>query len=124
MSYNNLNSVTSTIVSYIWENIKNDADLTKIISSSSQISLQSPKELQVKTSKAQLSIYLYSITELSSMRKQPQPAQGPATLLYLNLRYLITPITSKEQESQILLGKNHATIRPDTLVAGSFLKTA
>jgi hypothetical protein len=104
MSYNNLSSVSATLASHIWENIKNDSVITKIIPNSKQITLQSPKDIP-KTTKPQISIYLYNITEIPSLRNQPQVPGENRTLLYLNLQYLITPINQQETESQILLGK-------------------
>jgi hypothetical protein len=104
MSYNNLSSVSATLASHIWENIKNDLDITKIIPNSKQITFQSPKDIP-KNTKPQISIYLYNITEIPSLRNQPQMAGENRTILYLNLQYLITPINQQETESQILLGK-------------------
>jgi hypothetical protein len=104
LSYNNLSSVTQTLASKIWNGIKEDKQLKKIIRSEEQISFVTPND--AKTS-AQISIYLYSVNEYTSMRNQPQPqnTEDPRTLLYLNLRYLITPLTSNPITDQVVLGK-------------------
>ena len=104
MSYNNLSSVTQTLANKIWTGIKEDKQLKKIIRSEEQISFVAPNDAQKS---AQISIYLYSVTEYTSMRNQPQPqnTEDPQTLLYLNLRYLITPLTSNPITDQVVLGK-------------------
>ena len=104
MSSNNLSSVTQTLADRIWTGIKEDKQLHKIIRSEEQISFLAPNDAQKS---AQVSIYLYSVTEYTSMRNQPQPQnpEEPKTLLYLNLRYLITPLTQNPLMDQVVLGK-------------------
>jgi hypothetical protein len=104
LSYNNLSSVTQTLADRIWTGIKEDKQLRKIIRSEEQISFLAPKDAQKS---AQVSIFLYSLTEYASMRNQPQPQNidEPKTLLYLNLRYLITPLTQNPLTDQAVLGK-------------------
>ncbi len=101
-SYNNLNSVSKTLATHIWNGIKDDPQITAIIRNQRQISHQSPKEVQAEST--QISVFLYNVTELSSMRNQPQ-TQNPPTLLHLKLNYLITPLTQKAETDQIILGK-------------------
>lgn len=85
----------------IWTGIKEDKHLRKIIRSEEQISFLAPNDAQKS---AQISIFLYSLTEYASMRNQPQQEE-PKTLLYLNLRYLITPLTQNPLMDQVVLGK-------------------
>ncbi len=96
-----INSVTQTITRRIWNAVKDDKELKKVIRSEEQISTQAPSDEKA----AQLSIYLYNITEYTNMRNQPQNPQQPRTLLYLNLRYLITPLTRNSETDQLVLGK-------------------
>ena len=131
-SYNNLSSVTKTLAARIWNGIKNDKQLSAIIKNPEQISFLSPKDAQLKDAKnkdkdekakeekakdekdkdpktndpqAQLSVYLYNVTEFTNMRNQPQDPQKPPTLLHLKLHYLITPLTENAGEYQVVLGK-------------------
>lgn len=75
-SYNNLNSVSKTLANRIWNGIKDDKQIKTIINSEKQIIHLSPKDAQ--TESAQVSVFLYNITELSSMRNQPQTTPNPS----------------------------------------------
>ena len=102
-SYNNLNSVSKTLATRIWNGIKDDPQIRIIIQNPRQINHRSPKEAQTESN--QISVFLYNVNELPSMRNQPQATQNPSTLLYLNLHYLITPLTQNAEDDQIVLGK-------------------
>jgi hypothetical protein len=104
-SYCNLSSVSRTLATQIWKGIKDDEQVRAIIHSPKQITHLSPKN--AKTKPAKISVFLYNVTELSSMRNQPQTQnpEKPRTLLYLNLHYLITPLTLNAEDDQIVLGK-------------------
>lgn len=119
-SYNNLNSVSKTLAIHIWNGIKDDPQTKAIIQSSRQISYLSPKE--TRTESAQISVFLYNVTELSSMRNQPQTTQNPHTLLYLNLHYLITPLTQNAENDQIILGKIMQLFAETPILRGSSLQ--
>ncbi len=103
MSCNNIASVSRTLAHRIWQGIKDDERL-KIIQGPEQIIFHLPKREDHEKS-AQICVLLYNVNEYSSMRNQPQNPQGPRTLLYLNLRYLITPLTHNAETDQIILGK-------------------
>jgi hypothetical protein len=121
-SYNNLNSVTKTLANQIWEGIKDDKQLSKIIRSPGQISFLSPQDAKAKS--AQSSVFLYNVTELTSMRNQPQSQtpQEPCTLMYLSLRYLITPLTQNAEDDQIILGKIMQLFAETPVLRGSSLQ--
>ena len=120
-SYNNLNSASKTLASRIWNGIKDDKQIKNIIKSPEQISHLSPKEAQTKS--AQISVFLYNITELTSMRNQPQTTQTPSKPpLYLNLRYLITPLTQSVENDQIVLGKIMQLFAETPVLRGSDLQ--
>ena len=123
MSYHNLNSVSKTLANRIWEGIKTDKHLKKIIPSEKQITHLSPKNAQTKPN--QISLFLYNVTEYSSMRNQPQTIQNsqkPTTLLYLDLRYLITPLTQNAKDDQIILGKIMQLFSEKPVLRGSKLQ--
>jgi hypothetical protein len=122
-SYHNLNGVTKTLVDRIWDGIKADNHIKTIIRSEKQITHLSPRDAQTKS--AQVSVFLYNVTELSSMRNQPQTMQNPSkppTLLYLNLRYLITPLTLNAENDQIILGKIMQLLSETPVLRGSDLQ--
>ena len=120
-SYNNLNSVSKTLASRIWNGIKDDKQIKTIIKSEKQIIHLSPKDAQ--TELAQVSVFLYNITELSSMRNQPQTAPNTSkSPLYLNLRYLITPLTLNVEKDQIVLGKIMQLFSETPVLRGSDLQ--
>jgi hypothetical protein len=119
-SYNNLNSVSKTLATHIWNGIKDDPQTKVIIQSPRQINYLSPKETQNES--AQISVFLYNVTELPSMRNQPQTTQNPHTLLYLNLHYLITPLTQNTENDQIILGKIMQLFAETPILRGSNLQ--
>jgi hypothetical protein len=105
VSYNNINSASKTLASRIWNAIKDDKQVNAIIQNPEQITFLSPKDA-TERKPPQISIYLYNVFELTSMRNQPTATQNPSKpYLYLNLRYLITPITQNADDDQTVLGK-------------------
>lgn len=105
MSINNLNSASRTLANRIWNAIKNDKQVNAIIQNPEQITFLSPKDA-AEQKPPQISIYLYNVTVLTSMRNQPTPTQNPSKPpLYLTLRYLITPITKNVDDYHVVLGK-------------------
>ena len=120
-SYNNLNSVSKTLANRIWNGIKDNKQIKTIIHSPEQISHLSPKDAQ--TESAQVSVFLYTITELSSMRNQTQTTPNPSKPpLYLNLHYLITPLTQSVENDQIVLGKIMQLFSETPVLRGSDLQ--
>jgi hypothetical protein len=118
VSYNNLESVSKTLAQKIWQGIKDDEHIKTIIHSPRQIIHTAPKDAPTKS--AQISVFLYNVAELSSMRNQPKNTQNP-TLLYLNLRYIITPLTQNIETDQIVLGKIMQLFAQTPVLRGSDL---
>jgi hypothetical protein len=102
LSYKNISSVTKTLAAKIWACIKEDTELSQIISKKEQIITTSPDSIDKV---ALVSIFLYEISEATNMRNQPQNPGEPRTLLHFNLHYLITPLTCNTETSQIIIGK-------------------
>ncbi|MCW4030707.1 MAG: DUF4255 domain-containing protein [Candidatus Bathyarchaeota archaeon] len=102
-SHTNIQSATATLIEALWQSIHADPVLKLLFRSSKQISAFPPRDIQSKD--PHLSVYLYRVTENLSLRNQPQTPQSPRTLLYLNLQYLITPLTQKSEDDQLVLGK-------------------
>ena len=119
-SYYNLNSVGRTLASRIWNGIKDDPHLRTIILSEGQIVHYSPKD--ANATQAQISIFLYNTSEIPAMRNQPQPTTKPRTLLNLNLRYLITPLTFNAENDMVILGKIMQLFAEKPVLRGSDLQ--
>ncbi len=120
MSFKNLNGASKTLANRIWNGIKNDKQANAIIQNPEQITFLSPKDA-VEQKPPQISVYLYNVTELTSMRNQPtqNPSKPP---LYLNLRYLITPITDNADDNQAVLGKILQIFHETPVLRGSDLQ--
>lgn len=118
MSYNSIFYAGKTLANRVWNAVKDDKQLTAIIRDPEQIRIVSPKEAAQKP--PQISIFLYNVTEMASMRNQPTPNQSKPPL-YLTLRYLITPLTEKADDDQLLLGKILQCFNETPVLRGSNL---
>ncbi len=122
MSFNNINGASKTLANRIWNAFKDDKQTSVIIRNPEQINFLSPKDA-AELKPPQISVYLYNVTELASMRNQPTPTQNPSKPpLYLNLRYLITPITQNGENDQIVLGKIMQLFHETPIIRGSNLQ--
>jgi hypothetical protein len=122
-SHYNLYSVSRTIADRIWNGIKDDKHIRTIITSEGQIIHDLPNDNQNST--AQISVYLFNITEMPSMRNQPRQTQNspkPQPLIYLNLRYIITPLTYNAENNQVILGKIMQIFAEKPILRGSDLQ--
>ena len=93
----------------IWSAVQADDNLKQIINNPNLISLESPAEHVNNKDGTLLSVYLYRITEDPYLKNQP-PTEGVGggqrrTPLALDLHYLVTPLLTKAQDRQIVLGK-------------------
>jgi hypothetical protein len=97
------------LIQAVWSAIKADGRLNSLIDSQDLISLESPAEHVSNKDTALLSIYLYRIVENPYMKNQVQVegfgGRQRRTPLALDLYYLITPLLTKAQDRQIVLGK-------------------
>ncbi|MGE5556256.1 MAG: DUF4255 domain-containing protein [Methanocella sp.] len=102
MSSDNIGGVTQTLAKLISDGIKADVELQKLLHTEELVTLQAPSN---QAPSGQISLLLYSVTECASMRNMPEQPGEPRTLMYLSLRYLITPQSKTPQMDQLLLGK-------------------
>jgi hypothetical protein len=116
LSSDNIGAITQTLAKLISNGVKADAELQKLVHSDELITLQAPTSQEKP---AQLSLYLYSVTECTNMRNLPQNPNELRTLLYLNLRFLITPTARSPQLDQLLLGKVMQIIGEKPILRGS-----
>ncbi len=122
VSFSNINAASKTIANRIWTAFKEDKQANAIIRSIEQISFLSPKDA-AELKPPQISVYLYNVTEIASMRNQPTPTQNPSKPpLYLNLRYLLTPLTQNAEDDQIVLGKILQLFHETPILRGSSLQ--
>lgn len=101
----NLFSVSRTLANQIWNCIRGDNHLRTIITSERQIIHQHQPN---QNNTAHILVNLYNVTEMANMhnpQQHPQNSATPRTLLYLKLRYLITPLTLNAENDQAILGK-------------------
>ena len=119
MSSDNIGGVTQTLARLISNAVKTDSELQKLVHSEEIVTLQAPTR---EEKPAQLSVYLYSVTECTNMRNQPQNPREPRTLMYLNLRFLITPTSKIPQLDQLLLGKVMQILGEKPILRGSDLQ--
>jgi len=120
LSFNNINAASKTIAARIWAAIKSDKQVNAIIRNPEQIIFLSPKDATQQKPPV-ISVYLYNVTELASMRNLPT-ANSSKPPLYLNLRYLITPITQNLEDDQVLLGKILQLFHETPILRGSSLQ--
>lgn len=117
MSFNNINAASKTLANRIWDAIKSDKQTNAIIRNTEQISFLSPKDAAQQKPPV-ISVYLYNVTEIASMRNLAT-ANSSKPFMYLNLRYLITPITQNPENDQVLLGKILQLFHETPILRGS-----
>jgi len=121
--YGAVRDVGKTLSSLIWSNMKNDDQITRIITSENQIALSSPEEM---TPDKKLSLFLYQITEDSYQKNQEPQATGLGDLecpsMYLNLFYMITPNTADYEKDHILIGKVAQIFNDNQILKGPLLQ--
>lgn len=109
-----INSVGETLRSLIWDNRDSVISDSNILGSTDdrRISFEPPFKLVRDTEpepESYLSLYLYRIVENGDMKNRQLEPQNGSLLkyppLFLNLFYLITPLTKSAENNHSLLGK-------------------
>ncbi len=123
VDYTALMDVGKTLSNLIWDNIKNDNQLSSIISSESQIALSSPEET---TPDKKLSLFLYQITEDSYQRNRGAEIEAPETIgfppIHLSLSFMITPNAADQEKDHLLIGKVIQIFNDNRILKGPVLK--
>lgn len=121
--YSAVKDAGKTLSSLIWNNIKNDNQITPIISSENQIALSSPEET---TPDKKLSLFLYQIIEDSYQKNQEALPCGHEEMerppIYLNLFYMITPNTADCEKDHLLIGKVAQIFNDNRILRGPVLR--
>jgi hypothetical protein len=120
--YTALADAGKTLINVIWNDLKDDAEISKILSSVDQITLN-PPTVQGVNSSQKVSVFLYLINE-SPFTRNLLPSkftkQNPA--IYLTLNYLLVANTGKAEDDQILIGRILKTIVDNPIVRKSSLQ--
>ena len=122
--YTVIAEVGESLVSVLWEEIRQDPVVNTLIDSQQRISLESPFDLR-ESHDVRLSIYLYRINEDAYAKNQfTVPGNGARQRqppLTLDLSYLVTPLVGSPREQQIILGKVMQIFYDRAILAGAEL---
>ena len=118
--YTAISDVGTTLIKLLWDNIKNDSQVSPIIESENDITLSSPEESDKK-----LSLFLYQVTEEAYLKNQEMQIINSTKLKYpplsLSLFYLVTPHTSNSENDHRILGKVMQIFHDNSILRGSVL---
>jgi hypothetical protein len=122
--YTAVGNVGKTLIDLLWVSIKDDSIVKGIITSESQISLISPKETVDSNASEKLCVFLYRITEFSTMKNVPSNNVNKNPPLYLTLHYLFVPYTENAENDQLIMGKILQVFVDNPVLRGSILHGA
>jgi Pvc16 N-terminal domain len=122
--YTVLAEVGESLVRVLWEEMRVDSNLNRLIDNETRISLESPFDLR-NNDAVRLSIYLYRISENASTKNQ-FPVQGNGARvrkppLTLDLCYLVTPLVGLPPEQHTILGKVMQVLYDRAILEGADL---
>jgi hypothetical protein len=122
--YTVLAEVGESLVRVLWEEMRVDSNLNRLIDNETRISLESPFDLR-NNDAVRLSIYLYRISENASTKNQ-FPVQGNGARLRkppltLDLCYLVTPLVGLPPEQHTILGKVMQVLYDRAILEGADL---
>jgi hypothetical protein len=128
--YTVVGAVDETLRALLWSHFQVDSEISSIIATEQQITIEPPFKLVKNTDPDEdsLSIFLYRVAENGDLKnRQLQPA-GPNVFRYpplcLNLFYLITPLTNTTENDHKLLGKTMQVLYDNATLKGSALQGA
>jgi len=116
-------AVTDTMKQILTDGITNNPDpqLNGI-----QIDLRSPKEMRLANNASGISLWLYRITRdpdlLNNRPERISPNQVRSTPLPVHLYYLVTPLVSRPEDRQTLIGRVLQLYNDHTVLRGTDLK--
>ena len=128
--YKVLNAVDETLRSLLWSNVQFDSEITSIVPTEQDISLEPPYMLieNEKPKASGLSVYLYRVVENGELKNRPLEQLTPSLLRFpplpLNLFYLITPLTVSAENDHRLLSRTMQILHNHTIIKGSLLQGA
>ena len=121
--YTVISNVSQTLINLLWNNLKTDVSISNLFSDISHIGLHTPKEMVDSNVTEKMSVYLYRVSEFTSMKNVPLDGSGlkkPA--LYLTLHYMFIPYIGDAQSDQILIGNILQTFVDNPVLRGTNVK--
>jgi hypothetical protein len=126
--YRVVGAVDETLRTLLWSQFQVDSEISSIIATEQQITLEPPYKVITDTDPDEdsLSIFLYRVIENEDLKNRQREQVGPNALRYpplsLNLFYLITPLTNTTDNDHKLLGKTMQIMYDNGTVKGSALQ--
>ena len=126
--YTVVRDVGVTLKTLLWSHMQFDSEVTSIIGTEQQITSEPPFKIVRDTDPEQdsLSIFLYRIVENGDMKNRPLESKGANLLryppLFINLFYLITPLTNSAINDQQLLSKTMQILHDNAILKGTALQ--
>lgn len=126
--YRVVGDVDETLRRLLWSHMQFDAEITSVLSTEQQITLEPPYRLvnDGDPDEDSLSLYLYRVSENADMKNRPLQRIGDAQLrqtpLSLNFYYLLTPITNSTENDHRLLSKAMLIFYDNAILKGAQLE--
>lgn len=128
--YRVVGDVDETLRRLLWSHMQFDAEITNVIATEQQITLEPPYKLvtDMNPDEDSLSLYLYRVSENADMKNRPLQRVADALLrqppLSLNFYYLLTPITNLAENDHRLLSKAMQIFYDNAVLKGAQLEGA
>jgi hypothetical protein len=124
--YQVINAVGRTLKGVLWSEMQSDSTISALITEPN-IVFEPPYKFisEVEPQPNRISIFLYRVLENSEMRNRDPELRNGKTLhrppLFLNLFYLITPLTNSAENNHFLLGKAMRILHDNCIIKGASL---
>ena len=128
--YRVVGDVDETLRRLLWSHMQFDAEITSILATEQQITLEPPYKIvtDVNPNEDSLSLFLYRVSENADMKNRPLQRVGDGRLrqppLSLNFYYLLTPITTLAENDHRLLSKAMQIFYDNAILKGAQLEGA
>lgn len=126
--YRVVGDVDETLRRLLWSQMQFDAEITSVLATEQQISLEPPFKIVTDTNPNEdtLSLFLYRVAENADMKNRPLQRVGDGQLrqppLSLNFYYLLTPITNLTENDHRLLSKAMQIFYDNAILKGAQLE--
>jgi Pvc16 N-terminal domain len=126
--YRVMSAVDETLRTLLWSRIQFDSEISSIIGTEQQITLEPPFKVIKDTDPEQesLSLYLYRLVENAELKNRPLERVNESALRYpplpLNLFYLVTPLTNTTENDHKVLSKSMQIFHDHAIAKGALLQ--
>jgi hypothetical protein len=114
-----LNLVSHALRSLLVEKYRVDPQVGSLVGGEGGVVGADPSQA-ARDPARRLSVWLYRVSESEFSRNAPPVAEGPGTQrhapLVVDLHYLVTPLTSSEENDQVLLGRTMQILHDSPVV--------